>query len=864
MRASLLLLLALVAAPRPTSAQHALGGAGPYDPAVPTPRAVLGYALGERFTPHHLIVRYAEAVAAASPRVRVDTVAHSFEGRALLEIAVSSAASMARLDEIRADAARLADPRGASEAALDRAVAATPAIVWLGYTVHGNEASGVEAALATLYQLAAGQDDETRMILDSTVVLIDPVQNPDGHERHAQDMMRRRGLFGPDPYPGAMDHRGEWPGARTSHYLFDLNRDWFLHTHPETRGRMRTFALWHPHVAVDLHEMGSGSTYFFAPPMEPVNRNVDPSIIAWWSVFARGNADALARHGWGFFTREGYDEFWPGYGVSWPSLIGAVGMTYEQASSGAGAIRREDGSVLTLREAAAHHYVASMATLRTAASRRTARVRDYLEYRRRAVREHARAPLRTILLAPDAQGRADSLAAVLLSNRIEVGRLARPIELRATAYGEREARTVRLPAGAHVIDLAQPQGRLAKAILEPDAVLDSAFIREELERRRTGRSDRFYDVTAWALPYAYRVPAWWTGAEVGPVVPVTRPRDDDVAAPPDRAGYAYVFAPGSHASLRMLAGLLVDSVRLRHARYGFRVGADAFPGGAFVALVNRNEGTLHETVRRRAGETGARVVAVHNALVDEGTDLGSNSVRPIPAPRIALVGGDGTSSYSFGASWYTFEQLLGFPVTRVAMADLTAALAHFNVVVLPSASGIGGRLGDGGTDALQRWVRGGGVLVTLDGATAWLASEESGLSRLRPLEDTASAGDGAPLPASTPGAIVRAVADTLSPLMAGVSDAEVPVLLSGDRAYRAPADLRPGEAVMRYAALPRLRLAGYLWPEAPARVAGTPYLWTERVGRGRVIAFAGDPTFRAMYRGLLPLFANAVFLGGSF
>ena len=279
MNRRILAALCWAAAPSLLHAQHAFSEGGSYDPAIPTPQSVLGYEVGERFTPHHMLMRYLDRLAATSRRVKVDTVARTFEGRELLEVAVSSEANMARLDAIRAANARLADPRGASGAELERAVATTPAVVWLGYTVHGNEASGVEAALATLYQLAAGQDAETRMILDSTVTLIDPVQNPDGHERLAQDTWRRRGAFGPDPDPNAMDHEGSWPGARTSHYLFDLNRDWFLHTHPETRARMRTFATWHPHVAVDLHEMGSNATYFFAPPMEPVNRNVDRSII---------------------------------------------------------------------------------------------------------------------------------------------------------------------------------------------------------------------------------------------------------------------------------------------------------------------------------------------------------------------------------------------------------------------------------------------------------------------------------------------------------------------------------------------------------------------------------------------------------
>ncbi|NIP79560.1 MAG: hypothetical protein GWM90_10215 [Gemmatimonadetes bacterium] len=857
-------LLSLLLLPLPTAAQHALGGTGPYDPAVPTPASVLGYELGDRFTPHHAVARYLEAVAEASPRVTLDTVGYSHEGRALFLATVTSEANHGRMAEIREGARRLADPRGSSASELEAAMAATPTIVWLGYTIHGNEASGVEAALATLYELAAARDDETRMMLDSVVVLIDPVQNPDGHERHVQDVMRDRGAFGPDPYPGAMVHSSPWPGARTSHYLFDLNRDWFLHSHPETRGRTAAFLEWWPHVAVDLHEMGSSSTYFFAPPMEPLNPNVEASIPGWWEIFAEGNAAALAERGWGFFTGESFDEFYPGYGVSWPVLTGAIGMTYEQASSDGGAIRRDDGTILTLREAAAHHYTTSRATLRTAASRRTARVRDYLEFRRSAIEDRRGAALRTVLLEPDAQGRAGSLVEVLRSNAIEVGRLRRPVTVGAVAYGEEAGSRVSLPAGTWVVDLAQPQGRLAKAILEPDAALPQTFLDQELAARGEGRPDRFYDVTAWSLPYTYRVRAWWTDEAVEGVAPDPADTGEPGAAPPARAGYAYVFEPGSLASYRMLGALLADSVRVRHAPKAFRIGTADYPRGAFVVPVHRNRDRagkpdVHETVRAVAAETGTAVTAVHTALVDVGTDLGSNSVEAIPTPRVALAGGAGTSAYSFGAAWHAFDQLLRFPVTRVELDDLGRALPDFDVVVVPSAFGIDEETGE----ALRDWLRDGGRLITLDAATAWAASEE-GPARLRLREDTIRDAQGRPVHASVPGAIVRAVVDSLSPIVAGVVTTEIPVMLSGDRVYQAPADVRPGEVAIRYADAGRLRLAGYLWPEAPGRVAGSPYVWTEASGAGRLIAFTGDPNFRSLWRGLLPILANAVFLGGTF
>ncbi|HEX7048568.1 MAG TPA: M14 family zinc carboxypeptidase [Longimicrobiales bacterium] len=860
-----LALAALVAlASRPAVAQHALADGGAYDPGIPTPASVLGYAIGERFTPHHEIVRYAELLAEASPRVRLDTVAKTFEGREVLLAIVTSEANQMRLDEIRRDAQRLADPRGASAAELAAVVDRLPAIVWLGYTVHGGEASGTEAALAMLYQLASGTDAETRMILDSTVVLIDPVQNADGHERHVQDVMRMRGALRIPTAPGAMIHDGSWPGPRTSHYYFDLNRDWFILSHPSTRGRVATFREWAPHVAVDLHEMGSNSTYFFAPPMQPFNENLHESIIRWWDIYAASNAAAFDAYGWSYFRREGYDEFYPGYGVSWPSLTGAVGMTYEEASSGGGAIRREDGTILTLREAARHHYTAAWATALTTARRRHARVADYLAFRRSAITDAEDAPMRAILLEPDAQGRAQSLVRILTGNGIEVQRLGAATDVRdATAYGAARAGTVRLPAGTYVVDLAQPQGRLAKALLEPDAKLDSSFIAEELESRRLGRRDRFYDITAWSLPYTFRVRAWWTPALPGPLEPLAPAPTATVAAPTlPEAGYGYAFEAGSEASIRFLAGLLADSVRVWYAPRPFRIGTADFPHGAFVVRVAANDDDVHDTVRRHAAESGARVVPLASALVDEGTDLGSNSVTYVAPPRVGLVGGPGVSGNSFGFAWFAFDQRIRYPVTTVSLGSLPGMLDELDVVVLPSASagGLERALGEDGRGRLAAWVRGGGVLITLDGATAWLAAEDTGLSDVhrRREEDPA---DGRRLPANIPGAIVRVVADTLSPLMAGIHQAVLPAMASGDRVYEAPPDVGPGVVVARYAAADRLRLSGYLWPESPDRLAGTPYLWTDRVGRGRIIAFAQDPNFRDLWRGWLPIFANAVFLG---
>jgi hypothetical protein len=860
MRAGAYLSLFLTFAPAVAAAQHTFSPPGAtYDARVPTPRSVLGYDVGDRFTPHHLVLRYFERVALASRRVHLDTLGKTAEGREYVTAVVTSERNQQRLAQIMTDARRLADPRGANQSDLDAAVGRIPAIVLLAHTIHGGEASGTEASLATLYQLAAASDAATLALLDSVVVLIDPIENPDGHERHAQDVLRRRGLFGADETPGAMVNQGSWPGARTSHYYFDLNRDWFIQSHAETRGRVEYYFKWWPHVVVDLHEMGSNSTYFFAPPMEPYNKNVPPTVLKWWEIFAAANAKAFDAYGQPYFRREGYDEFYPGYGVSWPILSGAIGMTYEEASSSGGAVRRTDGTILTLAQAARNHYSTSIATVTTAATRRSERVRDFLAERRGNL-TLADGAVRSIWFERDPAGRGESLSAVLGRNGIEVNvQMGLPAD--AVPYPNT---TGARPTAMLVVDLAQPQGRLARALLEPDAQLDSTFIREEIERRRTAQPSRFYDITAWSLPLAFGVRAWTSRTTpIGRFAYQVVPTAGTITG--GRAAHAYAFAPGSEVALRMLGALFRDSVRVYFAPKAFKLGVADFPNGAFIVRVAPNGERVHDAVARAARASGAHLFALQSALVESGADLGSNSVFPMRAPKVAMLGGDPVNGTSFGFAWYAFEQRIGYPVTTIEASTAAGpVLSEFSVLVIPSANGLPAAFGDDGVKRLQQWVRDGGTLITIDGATSWLASTQSGLARLRPKSAGRDSSAGAVLSASVPGALLRVDGDTLSPLLAGLDPARLAAMVSGDRVFDAPKDVRPQEAVLRFPERDRLRLSGYLWPESWDRQARSVYLWTEKVGRGRVVGFAGDPNYRDLMRGLLPVFGHAVFFGSSY
>src|SRR3954471_16789274 len=402
----------------------------PLDEHLPSPAAFLGYPLGARFTSWDRIVSYLEALDAASPRVKMWEYGHSYEGRPLKLLAVSSPENLERLEEIRKDVLRLADPAGSSAADREHILRRTPLVVWLAYGIHGNESSSAEAALGAAYVLAAAQGETAEMLKD-LVVLIDPLQNPDGRERYVNGYRQRRGDEA-NARRAAAEHWEPWPGGRQNHYLIDLNRDWAWASQQETRQRIAAYRSWEPQVYVDFHEMGTDSSYFFPPAAEPINPLIDRRILGWLDKFGRANAAAFDHQGWIYFKEENYDLFYPGYGDSYPSLRGAVGMTYEMAGGGrAGALMAlQDGTVLTLADRVARHLTTSLATVRTAARNGRKLLEDFTAGRAKAGGE----PARTFLLPADQQ-EARALADPLTLDGVRVRQLARAVEVRVRPLG---------------------------------------------------------------------------------------------------------------------------------------------------------------------------------------------------------------------------------------------------------------------------------------------------------------------------------------------------------------------------------------------------------------------------------------------
>ena len=844
---------------------------------APTYSDHLGRPLGDRITRHHEMVAYLEALD-ASDRVRLGEGGRSWEGRELLHAIVTSPANQERLDEIREAAGLLGDPRRLDPEAAAELVRTQPAIVWLGGSIHGFELSGAEGLLKLLERLATAADPDTLAVLDATVVIVDPMLNPDGRDAFALRNLRSRGRERvPDRDDWGNDF-GRWEALayRTGHYFFDTNRDWWAQTQPETRGRVPTLLAWRPQVVVDLHEMSSDVEFFFDPPTEPYGPFFPGFARRWFPRFGAAYAAAFDRAGFEYMTGERYNYLYPGYTTSFGSYQGAVGMLYEQGSSRGLSIRRADESVRTLADALEQQYTAAWTAVQTAAGRREELLGDYYAAHREGLADGARGVRRYYLALPGDPLHLEEAGELLTRCGIEVGVLSEEVEL-AAARG-RDGQTVervRLPPGTLVVEAAQPRNRLVRTLLEPDQPLPAVFLAEARERLDRGENPRFYDVTAWSLPLLFDLAAYGSREPERPPATPFRPGSGEASLPPP-PGYAYLIDGAQTASLAAAHRLRADGVRLAVVTKATRLAGRGFAAGTVVVRIGQNDAGLEEKLRRVAARYRLAVDGVDTGRADEGFPaLGSGDAVPLSPSEIALLGDDPVHAYSFGWVWHLLDRQYELPVTVRRVGSVASTpLDRFDVLVIPdlfSAEALGRELGDGGLERIRAWVRDGGTLVAL-GEAVELARGPLDLIDLASYYDppggaegeAAEGGGAGPRRFTVPGAILRARLDPSRWLASGLRE-ELPALVTSDRVLLPPpGPPDPGRRVVaRYAAAGELLLSGHLWPESAERLPGAVLAYEQRVDRGRVIAFAEDLSFRGTWRGAHRLLLNAVVLGPS-
>lgn len=818
-----------------------------YNENIPTPKDILGAELGEWHVRHDQLVQYMYAVAEASDRVTISEYARTYENRPLLSLVITTPQNQSRINQIKEQHVKLTD----AEQSKDLDTSKMPIVVQMSYSVHGNEPSGSNASLAVVYHLAAAQGREINELLENVVVLIDPSINPDGLSRfaHWANMHKSKNRLVSDSE--SREYNEVWPGGRTNHYWFDLNRDWLLVQHPESKGRIAKFHEWKPNILTDHHEMGTNSTFFFQPgipsrtnPLTP-QRNQDLT-----ASIAEYHADELDKIQSLYYSKESFDDFYYGKGSTYPDVQGAIGILFEQASS-RGHIQESVNGLVRFPFTIRNQVTASYSTLKAALGLKEELLEHQRLFYQEAANEAERSSIKAYVFGETAdQARTYHMAEMLNRHQIEIYDLKSNL----SANGENFE-----GGSAFVVPTNQPQYKLITAIFE----------------RRTEFTDSlFYDVSAWTMPYAFNLPFAELGSKEFKSDLLGDRFDGEMKSKGlvvgNKSNYAYAFEWDEYYTPRALYRLLDAGVKAKVASLPFssvtQEGQKNFDYGTILIPLGTqdNQEEVHELVKTIAENDGIKVYALSSGLSTAGIDLGSNNFSNLEKPSVAILGGDGTSSSEVGEAWHLFDQRYHMPLTILDKSDLGGAdLSRYNVLVL--AGGRYSDLSSGQVDDIKTWVRNGGVLVAFKSAVNWAKQQE--LANIEYVEREESDEEvevrpyvkrGADFGAQfIGGTIFNAKLDLTHPLGYGFNDDDITVfrnsttfLQKGENRYSTP---------VYYTDSPLA--AGYVSDANLEILKNSAAVVVSRFGGGRVITMTDNPNFRAFWYGTNKLFANAIFFG---
>ena len=874
-----------------------------YNPEIETPEQVIGFEIGKRPIRHHEAIQYLKQLADNSPRVLFFESGKTYEDRLLSYVVISSQENIKNIEKIKNDIAVLADPRKSASFNFEK----TPGVAWMMYSIHGDELSGTDAGIQLAYQLAAGTDEKTQKILGDLIVGIDPLENPDGRERYLAQMQQwKANIVNSDAQ--TIQHTGVWPHGRGNHYLFDLNRDWFILAHPESRARVRAINEWHPQLVVDAHEMGGYDTYLFHPPREPINRNIVDKVRKWWNVFSNDQSEAFDQFGWSYYTREWADDWYPGYGSSWPAYSGAVSILYEQAGTDGTEIKKPGDKLSTFKDAVHRQFISSMANLTTAAENRIDLIKDFQKTRQQALANKGA----YYILPGNNPSRLNKLVDRLMIDGIEVYQVSKSIKLKnARNYFDAEKTTVTILADAYVVPLNQPMGNLVKAIFEFDPRMKNSVLQKEYERLEKGIGSHLYEVSAWNMLMAYDLVAYFS--EMNPKNSLMQVVDDIVRTEGQfhnaDGATAYICEYSDDNSILALLSMFDAKLKIRTAREPFEINGKKYQRGALLLRVNENPENLPEILNKIVQDDQVEIYGVKTMRIQEGSDLGGREFRLLDAPRIALFTGPDLSGNNIGATWYLLDHELKLRFSLLNHDFLSRFdLRKYNVLILPDTWGnpdvYNNILGKSGIKKITDWVKDGGTLIAFGNSAAFLADSSTGLSQVKlkrqslkelqlyedalenekrwqrkidsltVWENTQAAGKKKEKSDQTElklleeadkrgrlfqprGTIFRIDLDEEHWLNFGLND-KVPAILYSSYAFLAK---RPVQTAGRFSESNQLRLSGLLWPEANDRWANTAYVTREAKGKGQIILFADEPNFRSYFYGTGRILINAMLLG---
>lgn len=806
-----------------------------------SPAEFLGYQVGTRFTRHHQIVSYFNAVAKATPeKVKLMPYGKTNEGRDLLVAAISSPENMAQLENIRKH------NLGLTEGTVDDLK--QPAIVWLSYNVHGNEPASSEAAMLTLFALLDPSNKKSAEWLEHVVVMIDPCINPDGRDRYVNWYNNAVGTNSYNADQQAREHMEPWPSGRTNHYNFDLNRDWAWQTQVETKQRIPLYQQWYPQVHVDFHEQGYNEPYYFAPAAEPLHVLLTPWQKDFQDQIGKNHAKYFDQNNWLFFTKERFDLLYPSYGDTYPMYNGAIGMTYEQGGISAGlGVQDKNNDTVTLVGRALHHFTTGMSTVEISAMNHQKLITEFKKYYQNS-RAGNHGMYQTYLMTSSSAHKIKAIADVLKKNNIQFGTYTGGNGLKAFDYHTKSEGNYTNEGYTIAVAAAQVHGVLASVLLDPITQVNDS---------------NTYDITAWSLPYAFGVHGFATKEKLAHSNSFNLPTYTIAST-----NYGYLIPYNSFSTAKVLAQLLSKHIKVRYAEKAFTTAGRNFEKGTLMVLKTSNSPNWAADTKAICEAAGVEAVAVSTGYSEKGADFGSPLDKMIHhAPKVALLTGEGVSALAAGEVWNYFEQQLNYPITQLTYSMMGRIdLNKYDVVIVPE-----GQYRDLNSkpmeDKFQAFVKKGGVLIALESAAQQFASNADWGIKLKELptpskptvNDLAKYGERVQdqLMYSNPGAIYKVYLDDTHPIGFGTNGIYYD-LKQDMTLYEPSSDLWNVGAIKKDS-----YVTGFVGVKAKSAIQEGVVIGVKEIGAGKFIFLADDPIFRNFWEAGKLILANAVFLNGK-
>ena len=810
-----------------------------FNAAIPTPNSILGYEIGEKHISHDQLINYLKILDEASGRINMEEYGRTHEGRPLYLLTISSEENIKNVDKIREEHVALSQPDRSRQINME----ALPSVIWMGFSVHGNEPSGTNASVLLVYYLAASESEVIAKYLNDVIILVDPAINPDGMSRFAQYVNQFHARTAVAD-PNNLEHNEPWPGGRTNHYWFDLNRDWLLLRHPESKGRMAKFHQWKPNIVTDHHEMGSNSTFFFQPGIPSRNNpNTPEGVFALTDRLGTYFAAGMDEIGSLYYARESFDDFYYGKGSTYPDINGGVGILFEQASS-RGHIRETDNGLLTFPFTIRNQFTAAMSTLKAGYDMRLDLLEHQRDFYHNALSDADSDPVKGYVFdGGKDHGKTYEFIKILQDHQINVYHLNRNTLKSGYSY---------MVETSFIVPLRQNQYRLIKTLFEKETHFTDSL---------------FYDVSAWTLPLAFDMNYDQITAKEFSNQIIGKPAENNEA--PGRiigaSEYAYLMKWDDYNAGKALYQLFKKGLKIKVSEKTFQINEDRFEPGTIlipVAGQDKDKEKILKDLTEIALNSHVNFFSVETGYTSSGINLGSPSFTPIMKPEILLLVGDGISSYEAGEVWHLLDHRFEVPVSVVSVETFNNAdLKRYNTIIM--VNGSYNEITENGSKKLQQWISEGGKLIAMKGASKWLVNQKIAQIAFR---------NGSPDTTSTVsysdlsrkfgaqvlgGAIFKANIDMTHPLCYGYRDDEVSIFINSQHFFEKSKNPFNNPVMLGEDPLQ----SGYINQQNYDLLKNSSAMVINSLGRGKIIHFSFDPNFRAFWYGTNRMFLNALFYG---